>query len=148
MFHYLLLLLHMDTSEIENFIVQGGLRLSPVRVLVVRSIHNAGRPLSSLELEEMLQTVDRSSITRTLAGFEEHGLVRKIDDGSGAGRYELCRHENEGSGSMASHPHFYCVRCGHTMCLSNMDTPRIELPADYVATSINYVIKGICPKCR
>lgn len=136
----------MDISEIENFIVQGGLRLSPVRVLVVRSIAGAGRPLSSLELEEMLQTVDRSSITRTLAAFEEHGLVCKIDDGSGAGRYELCLPTDKGAAS--HHPHFYCTRCGHTLCLSHIDTPRIELPADYTAMTINYVIKGICPKCR
>ena len=37
-----------------------------------------------------LDTVDRSSISRTLALLLDKGLVHTIDDGSGSAKFELC----------------------------------------------------------
>lgn len=128
-------------------IESAGMRLTPVRLLVARAIDGAGRPVSSLELERALETVDRSSISRTLALFSAKGFVHSVDDGSGAVKYELCRHCGEEHDSDL-HPHFHCVACGSTYCLDSIPVPAVDVPAGFEPHSVNYVIKGLCPKCR
>lgn len=126
---------------------EAGLRPSPVRILVARAIAGAGRPVSSLELERALETVDRSSITRTLVLFSSKGLVHSVDDGSGSVKYELCRHFGE-EHDADLHPHFHCLSCGRTFCLDSEPIPPVALPEGFEASSANYVIKGLCPSCR
>lgn len=123
-----------------------GMRPSPVRLLVARAIESAGRPVSSLEIEQALETVDRSSITRTLVLFSSKGFVHSVDDGSGSVKYELCRHCGE-EHDRDLHPHFHCLECGATYCLEHTPMPHIELPCGFESRSANFVIKGLCPKC-
>ena len=133
--------------NLEKHIESAGIRVSPVRLLVARTIAASSRPISSLEIERELQTVNRSSISRTLALFSESGLVHTVDDGTGAVKYELCRHCGE-SHDADLHPHFHCQRCGETFCLETEAIPEVKLPEGFEAESINYVVKGLCPNCR
>ncbi len=133
--------------DIEDILKRAGMRPSPVRVLVVREIERAGRPVSSLELERALETVDRSSITRTLVLFSAKGLVHSVDDGSGSVKYELCHHPGSDSDEDL-HPHFHCTACGRTFCLEHESIPHVALPQGFSAVSANYVIKGLCPDCQ
>ena len=133
--------------DVEKFLENGGVRITPVRILVTRVISAAAGPLSSLEIERELRTVDRSSISRTLALFAEKGLVHSVDDGSGSVKYELCHHCGEEHDDDL-HPHFHCLRCGRTFCLENEAIPPVVLPEGFAAESVNYVVKGFCPDCR
>ncbi len=137
----------MQNSEIECMCERAGVRPSPVRSLVIRELDAAVGPISSQDIETSLQTVDRSSITRTLALFSERGLVHAVDDGSGSVKYELCRaHDHEHHDDL--HPHFRCTCCGTTYCLDSAPIPAIPLPNGFLFHSANYVIKGLCPKCN
>lgn len=123
-----------------------GLRPTPVRMLVLRLLDKAKRPLSALEIEQALDTVDRSSITRTLTLFVENGLVHMIADGSGAAKYESCPSECHHSPA-DMHVHFHCTGCGHTFCLPSTAVPQVKLPQGFKACSTNYIITGLCPDC-
>ena len=50
----------------EKLLSQHGVKPTPNRLLVARELSSAGRPLSLMELEGRLETVDKSSIFRTL----------------------------------------------------------------------------------
>lgn len=133
--------------DIEEMISAAGMRPTPVRLLVARAIAQATCPVSSLDIERALETVDRSSISRTLVLFSEKGLVHSVDDGTGSVKYELCRHCGE-EHDRDLHPHFHCQNCGTTYCLEDTPIPVLELPGGFEARSANFVIKGLCPKCN
>ncbi len=143
-------------NSINDILEFSGIRVSPVRCLVLKTLLDARHPLSSLEIERALETVDRSSITRTLVLFVERGVVHSFEDGSGSMKYEACRcsHENAEGGFEATyhdtdlHPHFHCVKCGKTICLEHASIPEITLPEGFERHSSSLIIKGLCDMCR
>lgn len=137
----------MNKQDIERLLSDAGLRPSPVRVLVMDLMEKSRCPVFSLEIETRLDTVDRSSISRSLAMFAKSGIVHVVDDGSGSLKYELCRSTGNHGHDDDNHPHFHCVECGTTVCLDSESVPYVSVPDGYVAESVNYVIKGFCPAC-
>ena len=97
-----------------------GIRPTANRILVAEALDRAGRPMSLMELEDRLLTLDKSSISRCLTLFKEHHLVHALEDGSDAVRYELC-HSHSHHEDDDQHVHFYCEKCHRTFCLN--DTP-------------------------
>ena len=57
----------MTHAEIENLLKEAGVKTSPVRILIAKAISDASGPVSGLDIECTLATVDRSSITRALS---------------------------------------------------------------------------------
>ena len=122
-----------------------GIRPTANRILVIKALADAGCPLALSELEEVISTIDKSGIFRTVTLFHEHHLVHAIEDGSGV-RYELCRSHHEDMDDDL-HLHFHCQRCGRTFCLDQIPVPEVTLPEGYMQHSANYTIKGLCPRC-
>ncbi len=116
------------------------------RIVVVRALAAAMRPLLLAELEAEIGTIDKSGIFRTLTVFKENHLVHLVEDGCQGVRYELChsRHEEEDDDM---HVHFHCTQCHKTFCIDNTPVPVVELPDGYHMSTVNYVVKGICPDC-
>lgn len=135
----------MGKAEIEKLLESHGVRATANRILVAGALHEAGRPLSLMELEDRIGTVDKSGISRCLTLFKEHHLVHSIDDSEGT-RYELCLSHDE-EHDEDTHVHFYCERCHRTLCLDSIHIPPVILPEGYAGRTSNYLIKGICPEC-
>ena len=88
------------------------------------------RAVSILDLENLLDTVDKSTIFRTITLFLSHHLIHSIDDGSGALKYAVCG--NSCSCSVEDlHSHFYCNVCHKTYCLEGIDVPIVKLPIGF-----------------
>lgn len=117
-----------------------------IRLLVLREMLLANRPVSLLDLEQTLDTVDKSSIFRTLTLFLSHHLIHCIDDGTGSFKYAVCS-PGCSCGVEDLHTHFHCERCNRTFCFKNIPTPIVKLPEGFTLNSINYVLKGLCPEC-
>ena len=136
----------MNDKDIENLLKAHEIRLTANRILIARTLARLDYPISIKELESKIQTIDKSSIFRTLLLFKNHHLVHQIEDGNDVVRYELCfSHDEKDDNDM--HVHFYCEHCQHTFCLGEIPAPQVELPSGYKQLSINYMIKGLCPKC-
>lgn len=133
-------------EEAEQILTNKGVKITANRVLVLRSLLAAEHPISLSEMEEILPTMDKSSIFRTLTLFMGHHVTHKIDD-DGTTKYEVCHHEKECDLS-DMHTHFHCEICHQTICLHDIQVPIVPLPEGYEIESINYMIKGVCPKCR
>ncbi len=129
----------------EKLLEQHGVKATPNRVLVARELAAAGRPLSLMELESLLETIDKSSIFRTLAVFKEAHLVHALEDTGDGVRYELCHASGEHDDDL--HVHFHCTVCHKTYCLHDVPIPPVEVPNGYKIQSSSYLIHGICPDC-
>ena len=137
----------MSTTDIEKHLKQRGVKLTAMRLLVYEELAKAIRPLSLRELEERMQTAERSTIFRTLTLLLDHHLIHAIEDGSGSLRYEIC-HGHDDCTLNDQHTHFYCERCHRTYCFHEKKIPQVSLPEGFQMTSINYMIKGLCPNCK
>lgn len=124
-----------------------GVKETPNRILVLRTLLRSGSPLSFTEIEAELPTVDKSSIFRVLQHFADHNIVHLIDGGDGITRYEIC-HGNAHCSVDDMHIHFYCTRCRRTFCFEQMPVPQVSFPTGFEIRSLNYMGKGLCPKCR
>lgn len=136
----------MNDKEIEDLLKAHDIRLTANRILITRTLAGLDYPISMKELESKIQTIDKSNIFRTLLLFKDHHLVHQLEDGNDVVRYELCfSHDVEEDDDM--HVHFYCEHCQHTFCLGEISAPQVDLPPGYKQLSINYMVKGFCPKC-
>ena len=137
----------MGKNDIIHLFEAHDVRPTANRIIIAEALIDAGRPVSLTELEEMLDTIDKSVIYRTLAAFRGKRLVHVIEDGSEGVRYELC-HSHDCHHDDDQHAHFYCEVCHKTYCLEDVPAPEVTLPEGFEKQSVNYVIKGVCPDCR
>ncbi len=134
-------------ETIEELLLEHGIRPTANRIIIARSLSLAGRPMSMSELEDEIDTIDKSNIFRALTAFKEAHLVHTIEDGSDNIKYEIC-HSHEDGQDNDLHAHFYCEKCHRTFCLEDIPVPEVILPQGYKLSSANFVLKGICPDCR
>ena len=65
------------------------IRPTAIRVLVLRTLLEMKQAMSVSDLEAQLDTVDKSTIFRTLTLFLSHHLIHGVDDGSGTLKYAI-----------------------------------------------------------
>lgn len=123
-----------------------GVKPTAVRILVFKAMEEAQCPVSLLDLENLLETVDKSTIFRTLNVFLSHHLIHDIEDGSGSLKYEVCSNEETCSVD-DMHIHFYCEKCHRTFCFRGIHVPVVHLPEGFDMHGINYMVKGVCREC-
>ena len=123
-----------------------GVKPTAMRLLILRTMLDTNRAVAQHELEEILLTVDKSTISRTIALFLDHHLIHAVDDGSGALKYAVCSDDCTCSVS-DQHVHFYCERCRRAFCFRQQAVPVVRAPEGFVLTGVNYVLKGLCPAC-
>lgn len=131
--------------DYEKRLTNAGIRITAVRLLVYRTIYEHTQNAFSLkDVMNLLPRADSSSVFRALSLFAEHHLLHTIDDGSGMQKYCVCR-----CGTFkCHHVHFTCTECNETICLKDMHIPEVALPDGYQIQGAEFVIKGICPKCK
>lgn len=136
----------MKEKDCLDLMAEREIQPTAIRILVLQTMLKADRSVSLLDLENMLDTVDKSSIFRTITLFLSHHLIHSIDDGTGSSKYAVC---STGCSCEVNdlHTHFHCQGCNKTFCLPHIPTPVVQLPEGFTLSSINYVLKGLCPEC-
>jgi Fur family ferric uptake transcriptional regulator len=89
---------------------------------------------------------DRVTVYRTLQTFVEKGIIHSIPTADNSVRYALCKDCTEGH-HHDDHVHFVCSNCEKTICLDDVVSPHITLPAGYQAETTQVVIHGLCKDC-
>jgi Fur family ferric uptake transcriptional regulator len=130
----------------EQRLVDRGIHVTAIRLLVFKAMLAYPRAFSLADMEEELDSVDKSTLSRTIRLFHERLLIHSIDDGSGSIKYSVC------SSDCACclndlHVHFYCTRCKQTCCLEKIAIPPVQLPPGFRLEDVNFVLKGTCDKC-
>lgn len=98
------------TKKLINYIDKKGIRLTPQRKAVVKTLlENSNQHLSASDIYDFLKRKKKSlglaTIYRTLDLLENEGIVVKRDFDSETARYELVTNQEE-------HNHLICKRCG------------------------------------
>ena len=74
----------MSTKQCEDMLVGKGVRPTAARILVLQKLSERTSPASLFELEAELETLDKSTISRSLALLLEHHAIHSFEDGSGS----------------------------------------------------------------
>ena len=137
----------MNNDNIENILTDRGIKPTANRILVMKELMKASNPVNLADLEVLLEfSMDKASIFRVLELFAEKDVDHEIEDGSRSLKYELC-HSGDKHSIADQHAHFYCEHCKETYCIEAARVPMIDIPDGFIPHSINYMVKGICPKC-
>jgi len=131
----------------EELLARHGIRPTAVRLLICRTALRYRDTFSMAELEAALESVDRSTVFRTLTLFAARHLLHEIEDGSGSTKYCVCRNDHPcGIGEL--HCHFHCEACRKTFCLDHTHIPAVRYPAGFEVRRVDYLLKGLCADCR
>lgn len=130
--------------NVEHLMAEHGVKVTANRLLIARALEQAGCPLSMMELEERLESIDKSNVFRTLVAFKDAHLVHVLE--GDPVRYELCHSHHEDHDDDL-HVHFYCVKCHKTYCLEEIPVPPVQAPEGYQVQEESYLLRGICPQC-
>lgn len=137
----------MSNNDVEDILTRKEVKPTSNRILVMRELIKASHPVSLADLEISLGfSMDKASIFRVLELFSEKDIIHVIEDGSRSLKYELC-HSGTHHTIADQHVHFYCERCKETYCFEDVSVPLVNIPEGFSPHAINYMIKGICPKC-
>lgn len=137
----------MSNNDVEDILTRKEVKPTSNRILVMRELIKASHPVSLADLEISLGfSMDKASIFRVLELFSEKDIIHVIEDGSRSLKYELC-HSGTHHTIADQHVHFYCERCKETYCFKDVSVPLVNIPEGFSPHAINYMIKGICPKC-
>lgn len=133
-------------NEVIKILEEAEIKPTSNRIIVLSKLMESKSPMSLVELETELETLERSSIFRVLVVLLEHDIVHSIEDGRGITKYEICHGEHCCSID-DMHAHFYCEKCEKVFCFEDIRAPRLKIPGDFKIRSVNYMLKGLCPAC-
>lgn len=135
------------SPDCEQRLILHGIRPTAVRLLIYKTALRFHDTFSMTEMELALESVDKSTVFRTLSLFAARHLLHEIEDGSGATKYCICRNDHP-CGIDELHCHFYCEACRKTFCLDRTQIPVVRRPAGFEVRQIDYLLKGLCADCR
>ncbi len=139
----------MDFGDALKSLREGGHKLTPQRMEILRVLIGAGASISAQAvLERVKETypyVSLDTVYRNLAMLTTTGLVTQINlQGKGAALFEF-----QGE---AHHHHAICLQCGRSLCVNACPLPAvIPLPtADqgFQVVSHAFEIYGVCSACQ
>jgi Fur family ferric uptake transcriptional regulator len=105
--------------------------------------------VSQPELERLLgKDIDRVTLYRCLAVFEEKGIVHKVFDLNGTAAFAMCDATCSDHHHTDQHVHFICSKCNQVYCLDDIKLPNLLLPKNYQLDQIGVNAIGICAACN
>lgn len=137
----------MSVEEVIKILEEHGIKATANRLLVAKALNDSPYPLSLMELEDVIGSIDKSGISRCLTMFREKRLVHTIEGSPEGTRYEICRSSHDKGSDEDAHVHFLCGKCHRTFCLEGIPIPKVPIPEGYLMETASYVIKGTCPDC-
>ena len=133
----------------EMLLRKYGLRITDVRVMILKLFINSKVALSEFNVEQKLENIcDRVTVYRTLKRFVEKGLIHKVLDEGNIVKYAICGSDCSVENHQHEHVHFKCNVCGSTVCLENIPIQKVELPVGYKQEESNFLVLGTCKNCN
>ena len=142
----------LDSEKLEEFsqvLKANQLKITQPRLRVLDIISTKLSAISQPELEKILGSeIDRVTLYRILASFEEKGILHKVFDLNGTATYAFCSTKCSADHHHDQHVHFICSVCNSVYCLEEIALPKINLPTDFSLHSIAINAVGICDICN
>lgn len=134
-------------SKLRSIFRRKQLSFTESRAKILSQFLNSNDALTHSDIERNAGgKFDRVTVYRTLQTFVEKGIIHSIPSADNTIRYALCKDCTEDH-HHDDHVHFICSNCNTTICLDDVVSPKINLPAGYVADDVQVVINGVCKNC-
>lgn len=143
----------LDTNSITDILKKKSLRVTQSRLVVADVLlQNKDNFLTPDDIFQSIlgqekMSCDQASVYRTLATFEEIGIVQKSDFHKDASRYKI----NESFGEKKHHRHFFkCISCLTVEPFSDCFIHKKEKEMQdkgYRNLKHHLEITGLCPNC-
>lgn len=134
-------------SRLQEILRRKNLSVTDSRKKILSLFLNSADALAHGDIEKKAgEKFDRVTVYRTLQTFVEKGIIHSIPTADNTVRYALCKDCTEGH-HHDDHVHFVCSRCEKTICLDDVVSPQITLPAGYTVAHVQVIIGGICKDC-
>jgi len=135
-----------EDSDLLDQLRKTGLKVTESRKKILQVLNDKYGPLTPDEIYQSVRPadLDRVTIYRCLAAFEEVNLVRRSDFGDGIARYELQLGAHH-------HHHVICRKCKSIRHLDDCFLHKIEeqiLSTGFSQLTHNLEFFGICPNCQ
>ena len=128
---------------------RNSLKVTQPRLKVLEIISRKDSAISQPELEKLLgKDIDRVTLYRVLASFEEKGIIHKIFDLHGTATYAMCSTNCSEHDHHDQHVHFICRVCNSVYCLEDMTLPKVSIPAGFSLEAIAVTALGVCNHCK
>lgn len=125
------------------------LRVTQPRLAVLGVISNKEVAVSQPELERLLgKEIDRVTLYRCLATFEEKGILHKVFDLHGTAAYAMCAAACSAEQHADQHVHFICSKCNQVYCLDEISIPQLHIPKNYRLDHVGVNAIGTCAACN
>jgi Fur family ferric uptake transcriptional regulator len=134
-------------GKLRRMLKEAALYCTRARLAVLRVLMDASGPLRQDEISGRIaaEKFDKVTIYRTLDSLVEAGLVHRAFMHERTWHFELADHCSE----RQCHPHFTCVGCGTTHCLTDTSVPMVRIPDEGFVISRQQVrLEGYCPACH
>lgn len=142
---------HGFVDAVERACRERGLRLTPIRALVVQLIAQAGRPVKAYDLLEMVRNADTvgadapPTVYRALDFLMANGFVHKLQS---VNAFVACHHPNSIEHSV---PFLICDRCHSAVELEDVDVvAQLESRAKALGfrpQAQTLEVHGLCADC-
>jgi len=139
---------HADEAlkTLEKAFKTSGLRMTHQRLEIYRELARAKDHPSAEAIFRRVQsrvpTISLDTVYRTLATFEDSGLIARVQVSDDHGRFD---------GDVSPHHHLICIRCKRIADFGWESFDGAELPESAVnwgrVTDKNVVVRGICKAC-
>ncbi|MGJ1414498.1 Fur family transcriptional regulator [Sphingobacterium multivorum] len=139
-----------DSNTVYPAILKrNSLKVTQPRLKVLEIISRKDSAISQPELEKLLgKDIDRVTLYRVLASFEEKGIIHKIFDLHGTATYAMCSTNCSEHDHHDQHVHFICRVCNSVYCLEDMTLPKVSIPAGFSLEAIAVNALGVCNHCK
>lgn len=145
---------HVDEKEnlnreFSSILKSNNLKITQPRLRVLQAISEKKIAISQPELEKLLgKEIDRVTLYRILASFEDKGILHKVFDLNGTATYAICSTKCSEHHHHDQHVHFICSVCNSVFCLDEVTVPTIKLPANFSLHTIAINAVGLCDSCQ
>lgn len=162
---------HITDSDIRDRLRMAGLRITAVRVGILRLMDASPTALTAQEVSDQLKAwwdlqqkdgkreadgvhgpkPDRVTVYRTLNSLVETGMAHRVDPGDRVFRFGLNAADAAGRPARdhdQPHPHFVCDSCGGVECMEEADVVVKAAPgAKRRVTHQEVQLHGLCSDC-
>lgn len=139
----------LGLEEFSQILKENKLKVTQPRLRVLEVISTKTSAISQPELEKILGAeIDRVTLYRILASFEEKGILHKVFDLNGTATYAFCSTRCSADHHHDQHVHFICSVCNSVFCLDEIALPKIKLPKDFSLHAIAINAVGLCDQCQ
>ena len=135
------------TAQAEALIRNTHARVTTTRVKVLEFLLAQTRSLTHHEIQQQLakaSDIDSVTLYRVLDWLTAQQLVHRI-----GGADQVWRFSAGGGQEAHEHAHFQCTKCATLTCFTEVKLPvNLALPEGFRGDEMDFLIKGVCPRCK